>query len=148
MKIIYLLILSLFISFNANALEIYKCKKNNNTNIGYCGYLGFCGDKDGKMILKWNYTRPRYFSQNFNQYDYTIIRDEDRITITNSNGYKKTFKQKGDNILNFFSYPDSFYAAEGVYQSYSNFYYNFGNFYYIKKTYPYVDVVSGSCKKQ
>ena len=148
MKIIYLLILSLFISFNANAVDIYKCNKNNHTNIGVCGYAGWCKDKNGKKIRKWNYTRPRYADQNFNEYDYTIIRDEDRITISNSKGYKKTFKEKGDDILHFLSTPDRFFAAEGSSYVYNKFYYNYGNFYHITNTHPYVDIWSGSCKKQ
>ena len=42
MKIIYLLILSLFISFNANAVDIYKCEIDKRTEIASCGFYNTC----------------------------------------------------------------------------------------------------------
>ena len=148
MKLISSIIFLILISSNTLALDIYKCKKNNNTLIGFCGYSGWCKDKNGNKISKWNYTRPRYADKNFNEYDYTIIRDDDRITITNKKGYKETFTKKDKDISSLLSAPKSFHASKSGYGYYQMFYYHYGNFYYIRNTIPYLSVWSGSCKKQ
>ena len=51
MKIIYLLILSLFISLNANAVDIYKCNIDKRTEIAVCGFYIKCINKKTVAIM-------------------------------------------------------------------------------------------------
>ena len=76
MKIVYLLILSLFISFNANAVDIYKCNIDKRTEIAACDFFNIC------LNTKTNkeYTTPFVHIYDFES-SYTVLVFDDKLIV-------------------------------------------------------------------
>ena len=138
MKIIYLLILSLFISFSANAVDIYKCKTDKGITFGGCGYVFKCFDPKTKK----NITNPFAHSYDF-KINYTVLVFKDKL-IVKSDYYKDEFiyeQHKSDyfiisnHFINVFAKNSSFFMLNS-------------HFYHEVKNRPAKIINSGKCEKE
>ena len=139
MKIIYLLILSLFISFNAYAVDIYKCKIDKMTEIASCGFFNTCIDtKTNKK-----YTDPFVHSYDYKS-SYTVLTFEDKLIVKRDFDKYEFVYERSKKDYRFFIHNDEIrvFTPRGSFLLFKK------HFYHEIETNPAKMIVSGKCEKE
>ncbi len=107
MKIIYLLILSLFISFNANAVDIYKCEIDKRTEIASCGFYDTCLN----IITNKEYTKPFVHSYDLES-SYTVLAFKDKLIVKRDYDKHEFVFEKRINSSHFYVGKDTIHVSD------------------------------------
>ena len=121
MKIIYLLILSLLISFNANAVDIYKCNIDKRTEFAVCGFFNICLSTDTNK----EYTTPFVHIYDFES-SYTVLVFDDKLIVKrDSDKYEYVLRKRKSNY-NFYISKNSISVStmEGSFVLINNHFYH------------------------